>query len=325
MMLHRRQNVVKVQTVLGRIAPQELGATLMHEHIVFNAYERPAGFSGYDWAAVMEVAAEELTDLRAAGVQSLVDVTPYGNERNPEMLAELSRRTGLHIVACTGFWCDPPLTSLVGTDDVDAVAEFIVREIEQGMVGSSHQAGIIKAGTIGEKLTPSEEKALRAIARASRRTGAAIITHTDLGHLALLQLDIFAEEGADLSRVIVGHLGSAPDLELHLAVARRGATLGYDRVGKRFLQPEAGCIEMIKTMAERGYLKQIIISRDTAIFVRGRRLPLAAPLQEARSADERTTYSYLPQVFVPQLRRAGLSEEDVHTLLVENSARLLAM
>jgi predicted metal-dependent phosphotriesterase family hydrolase len=317
--------MAEVQTVLGPIAPHELGATLMHEHIVFNTYEQPEGFSGYDWAAVTAAAAEELAGLRAAGVASLVDVTPYGNERNPEVLAELSRRTGLHIVACSGFWCDPPLRALVGTDDVDAVADFIVREIEQGMVGSSYKAGIIKAGTLGEKLTSAEDKALRAIARASRRTGAAIITHTDLGHLALLQLDIFAEEGADLSRVIVGHLGSALDLELHLAVARRGAYLGYDRVGKRFLQPEAGCIEMIKAMAERGYLKQIVISRDTALFVRGQRVPLAAPLQESPSANERTIFSYLPQVFLPHLRGAGLSEMDVHTLLVENPARILAM
>jgi phosphotriesterase-related protein len=216
------------------------------------------------------------------------------------------------------------LLQLLGTEEVDSLADYMVKEIQQGMDGTEVRAGIIKVATSGE-MTSSEEKVLRAAARASLRTGAAITTHTDLGRLAIEQLDLLASEGADLRRVVVGHLGGWPDLDLHLEIARRGAYLGYDRVGKLHRQTDDTCAGLIEAMVAHGYLKQITVSHDTGVYMWGRfmgQLPADLP---SHSMNEQPSYSYVMRSFLPRLRRSGLTEADLTTMMVDNPARFLSI
>lgn len=316
----------RIETVLGPIAPSELGQTLLHEHIAWKPYGWPVGSFGSDGDRAIDMAGTELAALRAAGIHSLVDATNIGNGRDPVTIAEISRRSGMHVVAVTGFWCDPPLIQLVGTDDIDGLAEQMVRELREGMDGTSVCAGIIKVSS-SMAITRAEERAIRAAARASRQTGAAVTTHTDMGEQALEQLNLLAEEGADLSRVVVGHLGGRLDLDLHLAICRRGAYLGYDRVGMPNMQSDAHCADMIVAIANRGYLSQITVSHDSAIFIMGEYRPPLPPSLPARRGllEERPSYAHVLQSFLPRLRKAGLPANAAQHILVENPARLLAM
>ena len=309
--------------VLGPVAPEDLGLTLMHEHVAFDCYVRPERPGHYDWDEVAAAAGDELAALRATqGVRTLVEMTTIGNERSPEGLAEVARRSGLNIVACTGFWMEPPLKELVGSDDVEALADLMAREVSEGMEGTAIRAGIIKVST-SERITPVEERVARAAARASRRTGAAITTHCQHGQQGLAQLDIFASEGMDLSRVIVGHMGCNPDLETHRALARRGAYIGYDRIGQGHEENDDLVAPLVARMVALGYERQMLLSQDTSVFLFGvRRPPLPSHLG-GHSVHERPAYDHLWHGFLPRLRLLGVSEAAFHTMLVENPARVL--
>lgn len=329
--------MTKVQTVLGEIAPSDLGLTLTHEHIAFHAYQRESEKMGglpayiseserrdYDWDAVVHAASDELSQAVAEGVRSLVEVTPIGNGRSPSGLAEISRRTGLNIIASTGFWLDPPLEHLVGPDNVDALVELLAKEIQQGMEDTSIRAGIIKVAT-SERMSANEAKALRAAARASRRTGAAITTHTQRGALALEQIDLLEEEGVDPSRIVIGHLGGTPRLDLHEAVAKRGVYLGYDRTGQGHEQDDEAVLQLFATMVARGYRRQLLISQDTGVFLFGVQRPPLPRHLGGHSLHERPAYTHIWHHFIPEAHKLGVSDEDMRTILVENPARLLPL
>lgn len=314
----------EVQTVLGLMPAAKLGKTLLHEHIVFDGYDRAAGPPGYGWREVVEAASAELAQAAAEGLGTLVDVTPIGNERSPLALAEISHNTGVQVVCATGFWVDPPLLRLVGTEDIEALADLMVKEIQEGIEGTNVRAGIIKVATSAE-MTPREERVLRVAARASRRTGVAITTHTHRGALALEQVDLLEREGVAPERMIIGHIGGTPKLELHLALARRGVYLGYDRTGQGHEQDDEAVFQLFVEMVKRGYQRQITLSQDTSIFLFGRRrLPLP-PEQGGHSLHERPAYSHLWHSFVPRARALGVRDEDFDTMFVENPARVLPL
>lgn len=316
--------MAEVQTVVGTVSAESLGCTLMHEHIAFHGYEREFELKPYDWDEIVPAASEELAGAVAEGVRTLVEATPIGNGRSPRGLAGIAGRTGLNIVAATGFWCDPPLERLAGTEDVEALADLMVREITQGMDGTGIRAGVIKVAT-SEVITPAEERVLRAAARACRATGAAIITHTQRGAMALAQVDLFEREGVDLSRVVIGHIGGTLDLELHLALAKRGVYLGYDRTGQGHEQDDAAVAEVFAAMVKRGFQRQLLVSQDTSVFLYGVRRPPLPPHLGGHSLHERPAYTHVLHGFAPQVRALGVREEDLHAIFVQNPARLLPL
>ncbi len=271
-----------------------------------------------------DLAVREATAFREAGGATVIDVTSGGLGRDPERLQALSRETGLKIVMGAGWyregWRPPDFDGM----DVAELTDAIVAELVEG-VGSSR----IRAGVIGEipamdlSTDPdsTDVRQLRAAARASARTGAAITLHQWVGDGQDLRktLDILEQEGADLSRVIVGHVGGDAPRQLPVLeeALERGPTLQFDLLGAPFLLEEPvddtrGAVEAIVTLIERGFARQLMMSQDVCTKVQ-------------LKAYAGNGYDYILTEVVPYLQSRGVSDNDIETMLVKNPARLFAI
>jgi phosphotriesterase-related protein len=183
-------------------------------------------------------------------------------------------------------------------------------------VGESGVApGIIgEIGTDKPWISPREERVHRAAARAARRTGLAITTHAVQSMVGLDQLDVFEAEGADLSRVVIGHADSYPSLDYHLAIVERGATAEFDFLGMSFTplerHGEGRIVESICELLARGHVERVLLSQDVCHDSQLRRYG-------------GNGYTYLSETFLPRLREAGVSDDELRTITVDNPRRLL--
>jgi 5-phospho-D-xylono-1,4-lactonase len=300
-----------VRTVLGDAEPGSLGPTYCHEHLI----TAPPSRFGDDLRLDDEDrAADELERFRGAGGRAIVDASTPEFGRDGSALRRLAERVGIHVVACTGhvseeYWRG--VLDLHGRSEDELVAEY-VSELVDGIDDGPARAGVVKAGTSSGGPTATEAKLLRAAAAAQRETGAPITTHTTAGTGAIEQTDVLAAAGADLTHVCIGHLDRLLDWDLHLELARRGVFLGYDCISKEQYAPDAERVRFIVRLAEGGHADQICLSGDLA-----RRSYL-----EAWGGSP--GYRYILEGFVGRLRSAGLEDETLQALLVENPARFLS-
>ena len=308
-----------VQTVLGPIEPADLGWTLPHEHTAIALWHIPNRWDYWELRRDEPLIVEELGAFRAAGGGTIVDLTLDGVGRDPEWLAAVSRTTGLHVVMGSGWYrgAHYPAEALIDRRSVDALADIIVRDAVVGVGDSGIRAGIIgEIGTDKPWLSAQEERVHRAAARASRRTGLAITTHAVQSAVGLDQLDVFEAEGADLTRVVIGHADSHPSLDYHLAIAGRGATVEFDFLGMSFTplerHGEGRIVDNLRELLARGHLERIVLSQD-----------VCHDSQLRRYAGN--GYTYLADTFLPRLREAGVSDDEIRTITVDNPRRLLTI
>lgn len=298
-----------IRTVLGPVAPSDWGVTLCHEHLIVDLSGQKADAD----AALTdeELVTAEVADLVAAGGRALVEVTAHGMGRNAAALRRISAATGCHVVCATGFYYGPFLPDLVRTGSVEALAELFERELVEG-TPEGIRAGVIgEIGTSRGEILPEEEKLFRAAALAQRRTGAPIMTHTSLGTMALAQLEILERAGADLTRVSISHQDLNPDPEIHLEIARRGAYVQYDTVGKESYQPDDVRVRLVLEMAERGWAHRLMLSCD-----------ISRPSYLRRRGGY--GYAHLLTGFLPRLLEAGVGPDLIETMLVTNPRQFLA-
>ncbi len=296
------------QTVLGPVAAERLGLTLSHEHLL----GRPL-VDDPDPDLVLddiEAAASELARFREAGGGTVVEVTPVDYGRDLPGLAELSRRTGVHIIAATGHHKDRWSAPFTARADEDELAERFTRELREGVDGV--RPGVIKVGGSREELTAGERRAFLAAARAQAMTGAPITTHTEHGELALEQVALLLASGASPERVVIGHLDLRLDLEYHEAVLRAGVYIGYDQVGKAKYGPDEERAAALAQLVQRGYGSRLLVSGDLA-----RR-------SYWRTCGGGPGLEHIPRSFADLLVRAGLSAVAVEELLIANPARVFA-
>jgi predicted metal-dependent phosphotriesterase family hydrolase len=309
----------RVQTVLGPIEPVELGWTLPHEHTAIALWHIPNRWDYWELRRDESLIADELGAFRAAGGGTIVDLTLDGVGRDPDWLASIARSTGLHVVMGSGWYrgAHYPAEALVDRRSVDALADVIVRDATVGVGDTGIRAGIIgEIGTDKPWLSAQEERVHRAAARASRRTGLAITTHAVQSTVGLDQLDIFEAEGADLSRVVVGHADSNPSLAYHLGIAERGATVEFDFLGMSFTplerHGEGRIIDSLRELLSHGHAERILLSQDVCHD---------SQLRQYGGNG----YTYLADTFLPRLRAAGVSEDEIRTITVDNPRRLLTI
>jgi 5-phospho-D-xylono-1,4-lactonase len=302
-----------VRTVVGDVAPGELGPAYGHEHLL----TRPAGEQVRgDLDLVLDdeqLAAAELQTFVRAGGRALVEASTVELGRNPAGLQRLARRTGVHVVASTGHVCEQywrGALELEATPD-RALVFGLVRDLTVGMDGTDVRAGVVKAGSSLDRITPTEARVIRAAAVAQRETGAPITTHTTAGTAALEQVRALERAGADLSHVCVGHLDRRLVWEDHLALARTGVFLGYDCIGKEQYQPDADRVRFILRLVEAGHGRQVLLAGDMA-----RRRYLGA-------WGGGPGYGFILGPFLGRLRAAGLAEADADALVVANPASFL--
>lgn len=311
----------KVRTITGDVAPEALGRTLIHEHLCVDWGEmlgRPKVLN-FEYETMVARMVAKMEALHDAGVGALVECTPAGCGRYVDLFKDVARRAPVKIVACTGFfhesWC--PLHPIARVFDIDMLTDLFVREIGEGMGDTLIKAGIIKCATGEGRISPGEERILRAAARAHRITGAAIITHTTNG-MGLEQLDIFESEGVSPAEVIVCHIGFEPNpLDYSERMLRRGAHVSFDRIGMHAFYPDEHWLAVVGNAVRKGYVNQVMLSHDAAVFAYG--------LEIASGENVFDDYTYLPRVFLPRLQReAGITDEQISVMMEKNPQRVLA-
>jgi phosphotriesterase-related protein len=307
------------QTVLGPIEPGDLGVTLPHEHTQIALWHVPDRWDYWQLTRDEPLILEELAAFREAGGGGLVDLTLPGVGRDPAWLAGIARQTGLHVVMGCGWYRGayyPPET-LIDRRSVDDLAEELVREATDGVGDTGIRPGIIgEIGTDKPWLSAQEERVHRAAARAARRTGLAITTHSVLSPVGLEQLRIFEDEGADPARVVIGHADSYPSVDHCLTVVERGASVEFDFLGMSFTpterHAESRVVELLCDLLARGHVERVLLSHDVCHD---------SQLQRYGGYG----YTYLARTFLPRLREAGVSDAEIETMTVANPRRLLTI
>jgi phosphotriesterase-related protein len=262
---------------------------------------------------------EELAAFRAAGGGSLVDLTLPGIGRDPDWLAGIARASGLNIVMGCGWYRGAyyPTEALIDRRSVDDLADELVREATDGVGDTGIRPGIIgEIGTDKPWLSALEERVHRAAARAARRTGLAITTHSVLSPVGLEQLRILEDAGADPGRVVVGHADSYPHLDHYLAIIERGASIEFDFLGMSFTPAErhgeARIVELLCELLARGHVERVLLSQDVCHDSQLRRYG-------------GNGYTHLADTFLPRLRAAGVGDAEIETMTVANPRRLLTV
>ncbi len=323
----------QVNTVLGPISPEQVGTTNMHEHLIWaNAGWdcAPEARELFNPPEVFKKLYDTLREYKDAGGQTVVDCSGLCMGRDVELYATLAKYSGVNIIACTGFWAQENvvpyfLSAKTGSGhafkDIDYFQELFIKELTQGMGSTNVKAGVIKVGNGKEGINPFEERTYRAAARASKATGAAVITH-GINH-ALRQVEIFLEEGVDPERVVISHCDAAYNLnfERDKEIARQGFYVGYDHIGYEpewspmpYAMSDAKRVELCKAFIEAGYAKNLIISCDAE--------PVAVGWGN-KGMEHMHGYAHLLNKFIPQLKAAGISEDTINLLVVETPRKLL--
>lgn len=309
------------QTMRGVIEPEQVGRTLMHEHIFIVDPDVIENFeTDWDEERAVADAIVRLEELADAGIDTIVDLTVVGLGRSIRRIERVARATRVQIVVATGIYAFVEVPRYFKYRSIDDMAAAFVHDIEVGISQTSIRAGILKCATDEAGVTPGVDKVLRAAARAQVQTGAPISTHTHSPtRRGLDQQRIFAEEGVDLGRVVIGHSGDSTDLDYLMALADAGSTLGMDRFGiDAFLGFEAR-IDTVVEMCRRGYADRMVLSHDTVCYVDS----FGEGAQ--RQPGPNWHYLHISNDVIPALLQRGVTEEQVDQMMIVNPRRILTI
>jgi phosphotriesterase-related protein len=305
--------MAELVTTLGPRRADQLGMILPHEHIFVDlrTWDQP-GYGEADTAEVVRRMAPEIEAIKALGITALVECSTVGVGRRADIDRAVSEATGLPVVVPTGIYREPWVPPFAHEATEDALADWMVGELEGEIESSGVRAGWIKVSAGDDGITDVEAKILRAAARAGRNTNAVIGSHTIRGRVVMDQLDIIETAGYAADRFISIHTQAEPDFAMHLAVARRGAWIEYDGIG-RWRREDAVYIENIHRVLDAGFGRQLLLSHDRGWF------------DPAQSGGGRPRpYTYLSNVFLPKLRESGVDGETIDLLTRDNPFRAFA-
>jgi predicted metal-dependent phosphotriesterase family hydrolase len=301
-----------VRTVQGDVEPGRLGFILPHEHLITFPPLRVRTDPDYRLQDV-DKAIQEVNLFKRAGGSALAEMTTHGYGRDVKALRRISQETGVHIVATTGFIMESLFPEVAFNSSTEQLVDLFVKNVVEGMDGTDVKAGFLKCGTSHESMSRTEEKVIRAVARAHHATGVTVTTHTMGGTMAFTQIEVLKSEKVDPGRVIIGHLDrNSLNIGYLLMIARTGVHLQLDNIGKTKYYPDSLRIDMIKQLIEAGFVKQILLADDN-----GRQSYFA-------SYGGGPGLDYIPRTFVPMMLGAGISEADVKEMTVFNPRRALA-
>ena len=299
-----------IHTVLGPVAPTELGLCLPHEHLIcdFSAVTGSLDHLLND----VELAVDELALFAAAGGRALVEITPPDLGRDPLALRAIAERSGVHIVMATGWYRRAFYPDELDRTPTAELAERMVHELTQGVGDTGVRAGIIgEIGVDRDVVSAVEERVLRAAARAQHRTGAAISTHSSMYPVGLAQLDVLEDEGVDPSRVIIGHADTFLDRDYHAALLQRGVMVQFDTAGRNHMNPDERRAKAFVELAHGGWLHRLLLSSDRCF-------------RSDLVAFGGAGYAHVLTTFRDLLLAAGLTAAEFDVVTIENPARALA-
>jgi phosphotriesterase-related protein len=328
-----------IRTILRDYAPEELagGATLFHEHmslapdfmprwVRYSAETRaangpdPAASRGGTPPAVapaavptgpffmqdLDLMADELAIANREGISCIVDGGHPDMGRDINLLRQLSTKSGLPIVAGAGFYTQPFYPKEISTMSEEQIVQALVRQVEADPVGVFGEIGS------WDDMTADERKVFRAIGHAHVATNLPIFTHTGIpGKAALEQLDILEDAGVKPDRIVIGHLGNLvdPTVQVHKAICRRGAFVGFDRQGG---PGDAQQVLLVMALIEAGFADNLMFSSDFS------------SANQLKRNNRDLGYAKTLTVFVPKLKARGASDDVLHRIMVDNPRRFLA-
>lgn len=301
-----------VQSVAGPIDTADLGFTLMHEHVVERSPGVAENFPVSDPPVELAMAIDAVRAAQALGVRTIVDQTP-SDMRDLAMVQDVVRATGVQVLVATGLYFEVP--RYFRSRSADHMAGLFVRDIEVGIMDTGVRAAFLKCAT-ETTVDADVEKVLVAASMAHRATGAPISTHTNASARGgLAQQDVFAREGVDLSRVLIGHCGDTDDLDYLRSVLDRGSYVGMDRFGLTQFLPTDRRVAAVARLCELGYAGQMILSHD--------HIPVFDWFEPAvlRELVPDWRWTFIPDTVLPALRAAGVSDEQIETMTVDNPRR----
>ena len=318
--------MASVETVQGAIDAGELGVTLAHEHVRFRdeavAAEWPAR---YDEQAELDAALDAVGAAKAKGVQSIVDPTAMFGGRDVRFMKRVADESGVRIVACTGIYSYDHLPHYFANRDVDVMAEHFVSDIEKGIQGTDIKAAFLKCAADAAGVTDNVEKIHRAVARASVQTGAPIMAHS-MPAVATgpRQVEIFEEEGVDLTRVQIAHCGDSEDIDYIEGLLAKGVYVGLDRYGLEMYLSIDKRNAVAAELLRRGHAERLMISQDYCATIDWFP-PEAEEMFTAAGAIRNWSMTLVFDEVVPALRELGVMDDDVFaTIFRENPRRWLA-
>lgn len=318
-----------VHTYRGPIQPEDVGSTLIHEHIFVRNPELETSLPDAEWNPhqAVEQAVQGLTDLHALGIQTVVDLTVPGLGRDVRLVADIAARVPITLIASTGWYTPNVLPTFFQfhgpgrvIDRVDPLIELFIRDLSEGIAGTGVRAGMLKVMTDVDGITPDVARVMTAAAVAHRETGAAVTTHSHpASRNGLLQQAFLGERGVAPDRIIIGHSGDSEDLDYLRELMNNGSTIGLDRFGMEQVVPDVRRVHTLLALLEQGYADRIVISHDAAFYSH-----VTPPSWRARAAP-RWRMDTISRSILPALRDAGVPDETLEQMLVENPRRLLAV
>lgn len=311
-----------VRSVLADIDPGELGITYAHEHLVIDGGRPVLMHADFDLSDVAKMATE-VAAAAALGLRAVVDAMPCDAGRNAEKLADISRRTGVHVIAPTGLHHDRYYGPAHWSHriSIEELAGLFVADIELGIDANDYsgpvvrrtpfRAGVIKAA--GSEGGPSvrDERVFAAAAVAHLQTGAPILTHAEHGTGALEQVRFLADRGVDAEHIAVSHVDKIVDRGYHRELLSTGALAEYDGAFRWGDRPN-GTLQLLEWMAEDGLIGQVVLGMD------------AARQGYYAVYGGKPGLTYLLDGFSSLMEERGLDAAARHRLFVVNPARLFA-
>ncbi|WP_415975073.1 phosphotriesterase [Rhodococcus sp. 077-4] len=318
-----------IETMRGPLADDNLGATLMHEHIFGLSPEvhwnRPDLPEEWEIERRALEAATRLNEIKALGIDTIVDLTVIGLGRFIPAIERVAEQTAVNIVVSTGIYCAdtlPPYFGNKGPGSLfggeDRMVEFFVRDILEGIGDTGVKAAMLKCVVEHAELNADIERLVVAISRTHELTGTPITVHTDArtqsGRAAYHAL---AKRGVAPDSIIIGHAGDSTDVDYLSELADRGLWLGMDRFGIESVSGEER-IATVVAMCERGYAERMVLSHDAYSF--------NDRVDSAIVAVRHPNYHYahISRDVIPELRRRGVTQAMIDRMMVENPQTILS-
>ncbi|HYI97071.1 MAG TPA: hypothetical protein VEX68_26245 [Bryobacteraceae bacterium] len=290
-----------VQTVRGPVPVEKLGVTLMHEHVLVN-------FTGatYDRDEVFRVALAKLEDLYDRGCRTLVECTPDYIGRDVRLLRRLSSASGLHMLTNTGYYAaanDKYVPEYAWRESAQQIADRWITESRNGIDGTGIRPAFVKLGVDAGPLSEIDTKLIEAGMIAHRATGLKLHVHTGNGIAAKQVLGLIGKA------YVWVHAQNEKDNRVHIEAARAGAWIELDGVNERSLEEHVGAV---RALIDAGHLNRILISQDSGWYRPGE-----------PDGGRFNGYTYIFDSFIPALKRSGVSDAQIRTIMVDNPARVL--
>lgn len=317
-----------IETARGPIAADDLGRVLMHEHVFVISPEIQQNYPeewGDEDRRVTD-AVQRLNELKAVGIDTILDPTALGLGRYMPRIARIADQIDLNIVVATGLYTFDVLphyfgrrTPGSGPGGSDPMVDMFVRDITSGIAETGIKAGVIKCATDRPGVTPGVERVLRACAKTHLETGCPITTHTHAAsRRGLEQQAIFKEEGVDLGNVVIGHSGDTDDLDYLLELIDNGSYLGMDRFGIDAYLPTEQRVAVVAELCRRGYAERMVLSHDASCYLDW------IPGELPPVGSEHWSYLHISNDVLPALRNCGVTEQQIDTMLIDNPKRFLS-